>query len=92
MKQYEIDFDELPEYIGKQRGNRKDYKKNDIDAVLHWMCEQLPHNLVDVQLTVSGKLPAWLWMCITCELRDRVDELWYTTPQMADSVCIFPRD
>jgi len=89
MKQHDIDFDEIPKYIGKRRGDRRDYKQYDIPGVLTWMCDQLPHDCTDVQLTVCGKIPAWMWMAITCELRDRVDALYYTTPQMADSVLIF---
>ena len=92
MTEIDIDFDELPEYIGKRKGIRRDYKVYDMPAIINWMYSQLPQNCGNVDLTVSGKIPAWMWMLITCELINTVSSLSYTTAQMADGVLIFKHE
>ena len=94
MKSIELDFGDLPDSIGKRKGNRRDYKNYDKPYVKHWISEQLRMKGDKLSVTVSGKIPGWMWSVITVELYKNGDvaEMWYTTPQMADSVLIFPEE
>lgn len=92
MKDIELDFEDLPENIGKRKGNRRDYKVHDKPFVRHWIAEQLRLKGDNLSVTVSGKIPGWMWAIVTVELyeNESVDEMLYTTQQMADSVLVFP--
>jgi len=94
MKEIDLDFNELPEDVGKRKGDRRDYKKNDKPYVRHWITEQLRMKGDNLSVTVSGKIPGWMWAVITVALYEngQVHEMLYTTPQMADSVRIFPEE
>lgn len=94
MKEIELDFEDLPENVGKRKGIRRDYKAYDKPYVRHWIAEQLRMKGDNLSVTVSGKIPGWMWAVVTVALyeNDNVYEMLYTTPQMADSVRIFPEE
>ena len=95
MKQIEIDFDELPAYIGKTSTFdkfgvtrvRRDFKAPDAQAVRHFISEYIRgHVISELTITVSGKLPAWLWLHIGDELKEAGSLIWTSSGAVADIV------